>query len=97
MENNENWRELGRFKGIDTVRLENVDALELLYDGNYYCVDATNVPTVEKTGFVRVICGDDNHTVVYWRPHNSNEEYSNVKDDGEWLGWHKILTEPVAI
>ena len=81
---------------VPTIRqLNGVDILSITDGGLYYSVNTVNVPTSTTAGYVRVEFDDVNYKVIYWRPHNSSVEYSNVLTGGTWLGWHKILTEPV--
>lgn len=79
-----------------TIYLEGGSLLTIEEDGWYYGtqMDKDSLPTDNSvhTGFIRVIVRNENYKVVYWRPYNSSEEYSNVKINETWLGWVKILT-----
>ena len=77
-------------------RLEGEDILSIVGEGNYYSVLTKNIPTYETAGYVRIVSASDLHKVVYWRPYNSSDEYSNVMNNGNWLGWRKIPTNPVT-
>ena len=77
------------------VEFNGKDVLGITDDGFYYCVNATNVPTTTTAGYLRVVVADTKHRKVCWHPSNSITEYVNVLSNGTWLGWRKILTEPV--
>ena len=76
-----------------TIYIEEKDVLSIADDGWYYGIRMTNVPSDVNAGYVRVMCFNSNHRVVYWRPHNSRKEYVNVLTGGAWLGWNEVVTD----
>ena len=76
-------------------RINGVDILSLAEEGTYYSTNTQNAPTSVSGGYVRVEYSDVDYKVIRWRPHNSITEYVNVLNGGTWVGWHKIITEPV--
>lgn len=77
----------------ETIYIEEKDVLSIADDGWYYGIRMTNVPSDVNAGYVRVMCFNSNHRVVYWRPHNSRKEYVNVLTGGAWLGWNEVVTD----
>lgn len=67
------------------------DILNVNEEGLYYCINTINMPTTSPSGYLRVEYADENYKVIYWRAYNSHNEYVNVLDNGEWLGWVETL------
>lgn len=77
--------------------LNGADILNIQGSGAYYSSNTQNVPTTVKAGYIRIMHLHANYRVVYWRPNNSQTEYTNVLSGANnWLGWRAILTEPVS-
>lgn len=88
--------EIGNITAI-IRELNGADILNIQGSGDYYSSNTQNVPTIVKAGYVRIMHLHANYRVVYWRPNNSQTEYTNVLSGANnWLGWHAILTEPVS-
>ena len=75
-----------------TTYLERKDVLTIETDGWYYVANAENIPSATTYGYVRVMCRNAEHRLVYWHPHDSTTEYINVLTGGKWLGWTEVFT-----
>lgn len=88
--------EIGNITAI-IRELNGADILNIQGSGDYYSSNTQNVPTTVKAGYIRIMHLHANYRVVYWRPNNSQTEYTNVLSGANnWLGWCEILTKPVS-
>ena len=79
----------------EKVLIDGKDILSLTKDGWYYSTTTNNVPTDEKSGYVRVMTNTNgDYRVITWQPRDGSTEYSNVLFEGRWLGWSETLTNP---
>lgn len=75
-----------------TITLSNVSVLEQTEEGEYYITSAKDVPTTSNAGYLRVVTRPNVTTYrkIYWQPYLSKIEYSNVLNNGTWLGWTTV-------
>lgn len=83
----------GMLDAVSNLDFNNLDT-QIIKSGFTYISSSTfPISGVSGTGYLFVYYRKSNYATAQYTPYNSNKQYFNTKQNGEWLGWTDTIAD----